>query len=77
MNQTYLPIFNLNGSEEINITYSEKNGIIEICSYIIAALGISVNILTIIVLSSEANLRNKPINTFSIHQVSDIHCIIH
>ena len=69
MDVTNIGILNSNVSIDNEIIYSERTIIVEICSYIIAALGILTNILTRVVLSSDIKLRRKPINIFIIHQV--------
>ena len=69
MDVTNVGILKFNVSTDTEIIYSERTLIVEICSYIIASLGIPANILTIVVLSSDTKLRRKPINMFIIHQV--------
>ena len=47
--------------------YSAKKMMFELCSYILASLGVPTNIL--VVFSNELSLRRESVNMFIIHQV--------
>ena len=50
--------------------YGVKNETMMLLTYLISALGIPGNVLTMLVLLSSKSLRSKPINIFLIHQTS-------